>query len=67
MLDYLQVFVFFSPKHFLIDDTAKTKEVVIIGFQLCWNYLNVHGQGGGREEGQASPPFPAITPSPVEV
>jgi len=35
--------------------------------KACWNYLNAYGQGGGREEGQASPPFPAITPSPVEV
>jgi len=25
---------YFSPKHFLIDDTATTKEVVITGFQL---------------------------------
>ena len=33
----------------------------------CWNYLNVYGQRGGREEWQPSPPFPAITPSPVEV
>jgi len=35
--------------------------------KACWNYLNVYGRGGGREEGQAFPPFPAITPSPVEV
>jgi len=35
--------------------------------KACWKYLNVYGQGGGREEGQVSPPFPAITPSPVEV
>ena len=37
MLDYSQVLVFFwyfSPKHFLIDDTATTKEEVITGFQL---------------------------------
>ena len=35
--------------------------------KACWNYLNFNGQGGGWEEGQPSPPFPAITPSPVEV
>jgi len=26
---------YFSPKHFLIGDTATTKEVVITGFPLC--------------------------------
>ena len=35
--------------------------------KACWNYLNVYGQGDGREEGRASPPFPAITSSTVEV
>jgi len=36
MFDYSQVLVlgYFSPKHFLIDDIASTKEVVITGFQL---------------------------------
>ena len=35
--------------------------------KACWNCLNIYGQGGGREEGRASPPFSAITPSPAEV
>jgi len=39
---------YFSPKHFLIGDTATTKEVVITGFSL-WQSQHFNGNAYARE------------------